>query len=207
MKTVTQFPSAYWGWSQGVCRLAALQVARMFAVLGRPVISHPASSAHVTYPSGGKLIELHHRLSFINHPITFLHDNKALFTLDMGPWQTFHSAAHRISGELGVEESSVELRFNGKKLGLHEKPFNVGIKPWAATAALIVVRIIPKPLRLWQRSRPWYAQARLPHPQIESSRPKKPVWESESDSDDFTKAAQNKRLPKDHFPEATQPNI
>jgi len=157
--------------------------------------SHPASSGRVTYPSGGNLIELHHRLSFINHPITFLHNNEALFTLDVGPWQTFRNAVHRISGELGVEEGSVELCFNGKKISPHEKPFNVGIKPWSAIAALVVVRIVPKPLRLWQPSRPWYVHACLPRPQIERPRPKKPAWESESGGEDFTMAAQNKRLP------------
>ena len=168
--------------------------------------SRPASPGRITYPSGGNLIEIHHRLSFLHHPITFVHNDKALVTLDIGPWDTFHSAVHRISGELGVEESSVELRFRGKKVRPHEKPFNVGVKPWSATAALIVVRITPNPLRLWQRSRPWYAQTRLPHPQIERPRPKKPAWESESDEDDFTMAAQNKRLSTD-LPDSTQPNI
>ena len=58
--------------------------------------STPASSGRVFYPTGGVLIELHHRLSFINHPITFLHNNKAFVTLDIGPWETFHNAVHRI---------------------------------------------------------------------------------------------------------------
>lgn len=164
--------------------------------------SRPASSGRVTYPFGGNLIELHHRLSFIYHPITFLHNNEALVTLDVGPWQTFHNAVDRISAELGVEKGSVELYFRGKKISPHEKPFNVGIKPWSATAASVVVRIVPKALRLWQRPRLWYTQAHQTHPQ--SEHPKKPVWESESDSEDFTMAAQNKRLPR-ALPDSTQP--
>lgn len=112
------------------------------------------------------------------HPITFIHDDVVLGTLDIGPWTTFQKAVCRISEKLGVREDAVQLRFKGKVVRAGEKPFNVGVKPWAAAA--ITVRVVPKPVPVWQ--------------QPKRSRCPKVAGESDDDSEDFTMAAQNKHL-------------
>ena len=113
-----------------------------------------APSPRFLHQTGGTIIQLPAETIKL-HPITFIHNNVDLGTLDIDPWSTFQKAIRRISEKLGVKEDSLELQFNGKKVRSNEKPFNVGIKPRVPSSITVRIVLAKKTMM------PWYLPDRV----------------------------------------------